>query len=159
MHMISHDIGRDVAVGEHKSTLTRPLLETNMAQPVSLSRDISPPPTRKASGARHDDQKAPSTEQALLSDAVPALDHNSPPSLAAIEAGEAQIRDHLAYFVRHLSSVSRPTPPSIPRLPIDRFQALYKRNRHPHGRHFVIHQHDHPISGSRVLAITPTCSR
>ena len=124
-----------------------------MAQPVSLSRDISPPPARKASSTRPGVQYAteePSTEHKVPSD-------HAEPSLAAIEAGEAQIRDHLAYFVRHLSLASRETPPFIPSLPIDRFRALYKRNQHPHGRHFVIHQHDHPISGSLVIAILLTC--
>ena len=66
-------------------------------------------------------------------------------SLAAIEAGEAQIRDHLEYFAKNLKEVSRPT--SQPRISIEDFKNLYQRNEHKHGRHFVIHQHDHPISG------------
>lgn len=67
------------------------------------------------------------------------------PTLAAIEAGQVEIRDHLEFFVKKLSAVSRPC--SIPRIDFKEFQALYQRNQHGIGRHFVIHQHDHPISG------------
>jgi len=80
----------------------------------------------------------------IKADKVMLLDAN--PTLAAIEAGQAQIRDHLEYFAKHFESVLR--PPRSPRLTIDDFRLLYKRNQHPQGRHFVVHQHDHPISGT-----------
>lgn len=32
-------------------------------------------------------------------------------------------------------------------MPINEWKDLYSRNEHPHGRHFVIHQHDHPVAG------------
>jgi len=119
---------------------------------TSLTRSISPPLTRKASSVRiqkpksavaasndhHQDEPLTNNKSVELLDAEPTL--------AAIEAGQAQIRDHLEYFSRAFSSVIRPV--SGPRLSIDDFRALYKRNQHPHGRHFVIHQHDHPISGT-----------
>lgn len=92
-----------------------------MKQPDSLARDISPPPTRKRPDARAE------------------------PTVAAVEAGQAEIRNHLEYFSKHLQELSRPT--NGPRLSIDAFRSLYARNQHPKGRHFVIHQHDHPISG------------
>ncbi|TKA41491.1 hypothetical protein B0A54_06378 [Friedmanniomyces endolithicus] len=124
-----------------------------MAHPASLTRGISPPPKRKASsigvadstrvgdGA---DAHGAEGEIGIKADKVVLLDAN--PTLAAIEAGQAQIRDHLEYFAKHFETVLR--PPRSPRLSIDNFRLLYKRNQHPHGRHFVVHQHDHPISGT-----------
>jgi hypothetical protein len=79
------------------------------------------------------------------------VDQDLNPSLAAIEAGEAQVRDHLAYFAKHLSAAKRPSPG--PSISITDFQKLYKRNLDPNGHHFVIHQHDHPISGQAVQHI------
>ena len=72
------------------------------------------------------------------------------PPLSAIEAGEAKIRDHLIYFSQQLHALVRPqllATNASPRLPIAKFRDLYKRNQHAHGRHFVIHQHDHPVAG------------
>lgn len=108
-----------------------------MARLGTLDRDISPPPLRKSSAV-------------AISHAHDAKDETlRDPSLAAIEAGEAEIRDHLAYFVKRLSAVVRP---SIgPKLSFNAFEELYKRNQHKHGHHFVVHQHDHPISGSSWL--------
>ena len=118
-----------------------------MARPVTLVRDISPPPPRKASKAQIPDISC--VQQGSV-DNRGYIDENeikdAGPTLAAIEAGEAQVRDHLAYFVKHLAEVSRPST-GPPRTSIDGFQNLYRRNQHSHGRHFVIHQHDHPISG------------
>lgn len=95
-------------------------------EPSTLSRDISPPPSRK-----------PSTRQDDRNDAGPTL--------AAIEAGQAEIRDHLEYFAKHLEAIRRPHPG--PQLSIEDFRSLYKRNEHERGCHFVVHQHDHPVSG------------
>ncbi|KAK5121077.1 hypothetical protein LTR85_005561 [Meristemomyces frigidus] len=119
-----------------------------MAQPTSLIRDISPPPTRKASSAQIQAPETTSADQSSKSgdshlERVELLD--AEPTLAAVEAGQAQIRDHLEYFAKHLNSVTRPS--LGPRLNMKEFQQLYKRNQMPHGRHFVVHQHDHPISG------------
>ena len=118
-----------------------------MVLPDSLARDISPPPTRKPSGSRSSISKHKSTEgQAQTKCATRNLSNG--PSLAAIEAGEAHVRDHLAYFSHHFRLTSRETLSAFPRINIDDFQNLYRRNDHPHGCHFVIHQHDHPISGN-----------
>jgi hypothetical protein len=123
-----------------------------MVTPSTLARDISPPPTRKPSGTRF-----PAVENTTKGTQV-TVEHEQRktpdgPSLAAIEAGEAQVRDHLAYFSQHFRLTSRKTPASLPRITIDEFQDLYNRNQHPHGRHFVIHQHDHPISGNTFQVI------
>jgi hypothetical protein len=113
----------------------------------TLARDISPPPTRKPPGTRssvninHLVEKQAGTE-------CKKGETSDGPSLAAIEAGEAQVRDHLAYFSLHLGLTSRDTPSALPRLTIEDFGDLYRRNCHPSGYHFVIHQHDHPISGN-----------
>ncbi|EKG15428.1 hypothetical protein MPH_07352 [Macrophomina phaseolina MS6] len=110
-----------------------------MPEPVffSLTREISPPPPkgrRKRYAARN--------QQDGDSSAPP------PPALAAVEAGEAQVRDHLAYFSAHLAARSRPVlGTSPPRMSIEEFKALYQRNQDRHGRHFVVHQHNHPVAG------------
>lgn len=127
-----------------------------MVPPSTLARDISPPPTRKPPGTRTSAvENNPTVKRA-------AREHDQSrtsdrPSLAAVEAGEAQIKDHLAYFSQHFRLTSRETPTTLPRITVDGFQDLYKRNQHPHGRHFVIHQHDHPISGN-ALQVTAKLS-
>jgi hypothetical protein len=68
-------------------------------------------------------------------------------SLAAIEAGEEKVTDHLRIISTKLAQCTRPSHQQTFRLPIDEWVDLYKRNEHLHGHHFVIHQHDHPIAG------------
>lgn len=69
------------------------------------------------------------------------------PNLAAIEAGEEKVTDHLSVISMRLAQCIRPLEQPTPRLSIAEWIDLYKRNEHPHGRHFVIHQHDHPVAG------------
>ncbi|KAL1305246.1 hypothetical protein AAFC00_002161 [Neodothiora populina] len=112
-----------------------------MRTPDTLQRSISPPQIRmvaRSIAIRNQDER---DETATVSPDEPQ------PTLAAIEAGEVQIRDHLAYFAAHLKAACRMPVPNSPRLSIDEWKGLYTRNQHRHGRHFVVHQHDHPISG------------
>ena len=67
---------------------------------------------------------------------------------AAVEAGQQEIDDHLSYFCKHLSANVRRTSPSFSRLSIAEYSELFLKNRHRRGTHFVIQQHDHPISGT-----------
>ena len=114
------------------SDQTSPTRDTT--PPTSLRTSISPPPSR----ARKSKERSCKDKGHLSQRSEGAL-----PNLAGIEAGEVQIRNHLEYFSQHLSQYARPTAP----LSIPFFVDLYKRNQHPHGRHWVIHQHDHPIAG------------
>jgi hypothetical protein len=96
--------------------------------------------------------------------------HTSPPpkpSIAAVEAGEAFIDDHLEHFTTHLQNHILPPqtlglPHGIPLLPIPSYASLYQQNAHSrHGAHFVIHQHDHPVAGTHYdlrLQINETSS-
>ncbi len=111
----------------------------------SLAARVSPPRTRRRLGKREDSsaQHEPRRE-------TPEGDpqHRHLPKLAAVEAGEAQVKDHLAYFSSQLGQAVRPPSAAWPhRLSIDAFAHLYRRHQHPHGHHFVVHQHDHPIAG------------
>ena len=106
----------------------------NTTPPTSLRTSISPPPSR----ARRSKEKSGKDKTHLSQ-----RNEDAVPELAAIEAGEVRIRNHLEYFSHHLSHYARPTSP----LSIPFFVDLYKRNQHPHGRHWVIHQHDHPVAG------------
>ena len=64
---------------------------------------------------------------------------------AAIEAGKIVVEDHFSVFSDQLKKFTKAGPG--PFLSIEGFVDLYKRNQHEHGRHFVVHQHDHPIAG------------
>lgn len=104
--------------------------------PTSLAAPISPPPLDNRPPKRP--KRGPQSHN---------LEATPSPALAAIEAGEARIDDHLAYFTKHLSQVARPCIRGLPRLSIADFGKLYERNGNAHGHHFVIHQHDHPVAG------------
>jgi len=114
-----------------------------MAVPSSLKRKISPPPTRSASTVKTSPVNG---EDELTSLSAPR------PGLAAIEAGEAEVQDHLIYFSEELRRRKRPRLQSQSQLSIDSFQSLYRRNKQPNGRHFVVHQHDHPVAGRSCLS-------
>ncbi|EFW17834.1 hypothetical protein D8B26_004829 [Coccidioides posadasii str. Silveira] len=99
---------------------------------ASLNVPVSPPRKRR----RHNPRTG------LL-----ASGKRSAPSLAAIEAGKAHVDNHLEIFSSRLIETTREPVPSIPRLPHRDWIELYVRNQHLNGRHFVVHQHDHPITG------------
>ncbi|KAJ5824162.1 hypothetical protein N7447_006502 [Penicillium robsamsonii] len=108
---------------------------------LSLNAPVSPPLKRASiKWAKNGDER----------DAIPLATSqlNTSFSLAAIEAGQVEVTDHLTTISTKLKEYVRPLPKQpIPRLPIKEWIELYKRNEHPEGRHFVIHQHDHPIAG------------
>ncbi len=92
-------------------------------EPATLKRPVSPPTiTRKAS--------KPS------------------PKLSAVEAGKATIEDHFALFSSKLLEASKAISHGTSRISHAAWCELYQRNLHPQGRHFVIHQHDHPVAGT-----------
>ena len=104
----------------------------------SLQAPVSPP--RRKSGVEKDNAGAPETA---------TTDPDDSPSLAAIEAGQVQVADHLGIVSEKLQKSTRPISEAhgIPRLPLSEWADLYRRNENPQGRHFVIHQHDHPVAG------------
>ncbi|KAL4797599.1 DNA polymerase ligase-domain-containing protein [Aspergillus venezuelensis] len=96
----------------------------------SLTKPISPPPQST---------RTPSLPLPL-------------PSLSALEAGKQSVTDgsHLQTISAHLrnhlyANTNSTQSPKL--LPIDAWESLYTRNAHSSGRHFVIHQHDHPVAG------------
>ena len=144
---ISKEMKRGSALStENDSKFQLQKQQCNPPPPATLVAPISPPLLGRIRA-----RKPPSQEK-----------HNPPkrgddetptyliPNLAAIEAGESQIHNHLSYFSQHLEAASRPllsTSNPTPRLSIADFRELYRRNQHATGRHFVIHQHDHPVAG------------
>lgn len=70
------------------------------------------------------------------------------PRLSAVEAGKETVEDHFSFFSSKLLEASRPSVPAAPRISYRAWCELYQRNMNPHGRHFVIHQHDHPVAGT-----------
>jgi hypothetical protein len=118
-----------------------------MAKPATLLRDISPPPTgRTLSKAPTEPSKVRTNEESNTNLNRENVKQADDPSLAAIEAGKVEIQGHLEYFSEKLASVRRPTTNS-PLHSIEDYKKLYRQNQHEHGRHFVVHQHDHPVSG------------
>ena len=122
----------------HQSSLPD-LSTTRTTPPQSLRESISPPPSRARKSTLQP------TESLIAEGARnrPSVRHSDSPSSAAVEAGEIRIRNHFEYFSSHISSSAKPSAP----LSIRAFEHLYKRNQHKNGRHWVIHQHDHPVAG------------
>lgn len=121
-------------------TLTHAL---KMSEPTTLRKEISPPPRKKRKGQS---TLLEHPQRQLESRQIQKDQDGTVPSLAAVEAGEAEVADHLAYFATHLALKSR-TEPRKPRISVEEFKSLYQRNQQAKGRHFVAHQHNHPISG------------
>lgn len=122
---------------EYRSTLHDPLTR-HTTPPHSLRASISPPPSRIRKTILQPTSYSAGQD---LSSARRLED--TTPSLAAVEAGQAQISNHLEYFSSHISLSAKASAP----LSVRAFEDLYKRNQHKHGRHWVIHQHDHPVAG------------
>lgn len=119
--------------------------------PSSLNAPVSPPHRRAtADKSRKDNDNHNDNDQSGSAIREDSAKHdNDSPSLAAVEAGQVQISDPLALFSSRLAqaAAARPALPDHPRLSIPAWMDLYLRNQHPHGCHFVIHQHDHPVAG------------
>ncbi|EGD97231.1 hypothetical protein TESG_04643 [Trichophyton tonsurans CBS 112818] len=138
--------------GSHESrTVENPFVKPenqrwSVSLPRSLVRSVSPPPARARKRRREgqhprrvadeDDTKPEDQPQSELK-----------VDIAAIEAGKAEVEDHLEVFSARLRASTRPELPQVPRLAHSAWRDLYQRNQHEDGKHFVVHQHDHPIAG------------
>lgn len=111
---------------------------TSMLMPPSLAREISPP--------RRPNKRRKTSDITLL-DRVKTPVMDIEPTLAAIEAGKAQIDDHLTYSKAHLTEAARKTSAEIPRLSVADFAGILSHHPHDHGCHFVIYQHNYPRAG------------
>ncbi|KAL1965880.1 hypothetical protein VTN77DRAFT_5013 [Rasamsonia byssochlamydoides] len=136
--------------GFHESTVkhqkTDPEHISNL--PSSLNAPVSPPRRRTTDKGRKGPNNGQRDSAAQIEDES-ARHNDNGPSLAAVEAGEVQVSDPLALFSSRLAkaAAARPAISNHPRLSIPDWVDLYLRNQHPHGHHFVIHQHDHPVAG------------
>lgn len=106
--------------------------------PTSLEAPISPPPVKRRK-----------VSSGPIKPPLLGSGPDKPPNLAVIEAGEASIKDHLEYFSQQLSRCIR--KPKSGLLDVEAWKVLYRRNCHPQGRHFVVHQHDHPVAGMCIF--------
>ncbi|KAJ5565010.1 hypothetical protein N7513_001252 [Penicillium frequentans] len=127
----SSDVGIDTPAQQHQ--IPKPASSLS-----SLETPVSPPQRKRQICSQ-------AVDASQRSSASPNNEHN----LAAIEAGEVKVDDHLGIISTKLHQFVRPSLTSqlMPRLPIAEWVDLYQRNDHPEGRHFVIHQHDHPVAG------------
>ncbi|KAH8428604.1 uncharacterized protein LDX57_006300 [Aspergillus melleus] len=108
----------------------------------TLNTPVSPPLGPSKARKPVDSQPIPINPSTSTANVDP-----NPPSLAAIEAGQEQVSDHLSIFSSRLGQAVRSTDASTPQTSIPEWVDLYRSNQHTEGRHFVIHQHDHPIAG------------
>lgn len=125
--------------------------------PTTRLASISPPPSRR--------RKISNAPNSSNIDAPVTLSHpskrnlkfrddedNDIVKLADIEAVEVSIDDHVEYFSRRLSRVVNGRGAL---LGFGKWRELYERNLHERGRHFVVHQHDHPIAGKYAFSLSP----
>lgn len=129
----SSESNEDIAAKSHI-----PKREQQLSALTSLRAPVSPPRRNTTIAQPKKNQTPPSSKE-----------QNLTPNLAAIEAGEVEVMDHISIFSSQLRQFTRPLSDSepIPRLPIPNWINLYRRNERPEGHHFVIHQHDHPVAG------------
>lgn len=123
--------------------------------PASLTTRVSPPRSRRSTKIVTD---GASLEAALIEEAAGEPDpkakvtaeiaHGASPTTAAVESGDVGLEDPVSFFSTKLLEAARPEVPGVPRLSHGHWLDIYHRNQHPHGRHFVIHQHDHPVAGT-----------
>ncbi|EFQ99805.1 hypothetical protein MGYG_02817 [Nannizzia gypsea CBS 118893] len=112
----------------------------------SLVRSVSPPPARGRKRRRGcQNPRRVADEDGTKPEDQPHSGSNV--DIAAIEAGKEDVEDHLGIFSARLRASTRAELPQVPRLAHSAWRDLYLRNQHDDGRHFVVHQHDHPIAG------------
>jgi hypothetical protein len=123
--------------------------------PTSLTARVSPPPSRRSTKAVADDASVETdlveeaaSESDLNAKATAEIAHSASPATAAVESGSVDLEDPVSFFSTKLLQAVRPELPGVPRLSHERWLDIYHRNQHAHGRHFVIHQHDHPVAGT-----------
>ncbi|KAF7513825.1 hypothetical protein GJ744_007876 [Endocarpon pusillum] len=98
---------------------------------------------------KHIENAAPATLMRPVSPPTIARKASKPgPRLSAVEAGELTVDDHFALFSSKLLEASRTVLPGTSRISHAAWCELYQHNLNPQGRHFVIHQHDHPVAGT-----------
>jgi hypothetical protein len=133
---------------ENKSWTVRP--------PASLEARVSPPRSRRTTKNPADDTTARDrlvereiSEHDLRAEATKETEHSDANATTAnVERGDVALEDPVSFFSSKLLAARRPEVPGVPRLSHEGWLNLYHRNQHPHGRHFVIHQHDHPVAGT-----------
>ena len=101
--------------------------------PASLRRRVSPPPTNRENTQAQEQKQTQKQKSAA----------------AAVEAGEVSVDDHIAFFSEKLLSARLPAILGRPQLDHAAWLELYRRNlQGTTQRHFVVHQHDHPVAGT-----------
>lgn len=123
--------------------------------PTSLTARVSPPRSRRTTKCGSNDKssrlvldgRAVAGSQARVNATEEAV-HDVSPTTAAVEPGEVGIRDPVSFFSAKLLQAARPEIAGVPRLSHGDWLEIYNRNQNPRGRHFVIHQHDHPVAGT-----------
>ncbi|KAI3324690.1 hypothetical protein HD806DRAFT_521774 [Xylariaceae sp. AK1471] len=98
-------------------------------------------------GSSHDAASSSSSDE--HEEPPPSRDEEQP-TTSEVEAGKANVDDHLNYFSGLLAKTTlSPFPSGTAHLSVKDYRELYENNSgNPGGAHFIIHQHDHPIAGT-----------
>lgn len=124
---------------------TQPQSACIVSSLTSLNAPVSPPQTRaKLTQEARPESSRPSTEKFKISAKKSQSETGTSPQ--AVQTGQVNETEKLNEILERLSRYIR-QPDSQPRISMSDWISLYQRNAHPEGRHFVIHQHDHPLSG------------
>ena len=123
--------------------------------PASLTAGVSPPRSRRPTKGVADDTrpavdliKAAPGEPESRSKATKEIVPDDSPATAAVESGDVGLEDPVSFFSAKLLEAARSEHLGVTRISHGDWLDIYHRNQHPHGRHFVIHQHDHPVAGT-----------
>jgi hypothetical protein len=123
--------------------------------PASLNARVSPPRSRRTTKSVADGESSrvdlierTVTEPNPRAKAAEEVAHDGSPTTAAVESGDVGLEDPVLFFSAKLLQAARPEVAGVPRLSHEDWLDIYNRNQDPRGRHFVIHQHDHPVAGT-----------
>jgi hypothetical protein len=123
--------------------------------PTSLTAKVSPPRSRRSTkkvanneSSGRDFIEGAASEPGLKAEAAADAVGGASITTAAVEAGHVGLDDPVSFFSSKLLQTTCREVAGVPRIPHGDWLDLYQRNQNPHGRHFVIHQHDHPVAGT-----------
>lgn len=124
---------------------TQPQSACTVSSLTSLNAPVSPPQVR-AKLTQEARPESPRSSTEIFKISAKKSESETGTSQQAIQRGEVNQTENLNKILERLSRYIR-QPDSQPRISMSDWISLYQRNAHPEGRHFVIHQHDHPLSG------------
>ena len=123
--------------------------------PASLTARVSPPRSRRTSKNVADGATSTAvvvgkivSEPDIRAGVTEEIARDTSLTTAAVESGNVDLEDPVSFFSAKLLEAAHSEVPGVTRLSHRAWLDTYHRNQHAYGRHFVIHQHDHPVAGT-----------